>query len=1489
MVFAIIVTLFVGIQDPIIQKFAVRFAGGYLSEKTGADIKVGSLAVTPDLRIFIDDVVVKDLKKNVLANVGKLKTKIDITDLLEGKIHIKNAELRDTEANLIKYEGENQFNFGFFVEAFKSDKEKPKKEPIPIMVDKISLKRVDFLFWNQNKDKPEKTEQNLMDYAHIDLDDINLEASDFYMLGDSIRLNIASLSATELSGLELKHFGSEVVVCSNGIFLDGMKMETNNSLFDLDLHMLYDDFSAFQDFVNKVTFDATFRPTDVMLSDIGVFTSVMYKMPDRLLFEGLFTGPIEHFSLNDFKIEFGKSTMIQGDLSMHPLNFNDGEHRLNIKKMHFTYNDLTNFYIPSKTVTIPMPESLRALNEGNLKLNFKGSYNNFVSEINLGSGVGLIDANIARSRNAKGDNVFSGYINADRVKAGEIANAKKILGDLDLNAGFTLTFPKKGGTELSLDGNIKNMQLLGNRIDDVVLDGSLEESRFNGKLMVDDDDLSLNFNGLIDFSDKKHPQSNFDVVIYDADLHALHLLKEDSISRISTKMYVNLDGFDLDDLEGVVHIDSTLYIDSRGQYFMKKFDASITNDILMQRRISLNCDFFDFVMMGQINFASLMMNLNEYADSFVHFPVWEDNRESFQKYKLKNDVDQDFTIQLGLKDTKTISRLLMPSVKIAKNTTLTGTFTSRTNLLNFTLRSNNVQVGKLCFNDIEVKNTNFRNVAFTSLKLNEIKYSNITATDTLEIGLENFALSTRMTNDTIFAHIVWDDVIEEDANKALIETYFHPHSEGGIFSITNAEIRISDSLWTVASNNFIDFVGEQINISNLMFGHNKQSIRADGFVPMKAEDTLSVQLRNFDISNIDILTIDKGMDFDGFISGDAMLSSMKENPMVLADLVIRNLGIDGDNIGDAVIESAWNNAEKSIDLNVNILDFGKKTLDAYGSYYTARKKDNLDFTVEMDSLRLAILSPFLTGVVSRMQGFGDGLITVKGSLDSPDINGRLKLNNGGCKIAYLNTFYTFSPTVLIDNQHIWFENMVLTDTLGKTAVVEGQINHNYLKDFYLDLRMLPRDFLALATSNKENETFYGTALASGLITVKGPFKDIKLDIKAMTRSGTNFTIPLNQTATVKDNDFIVFVTKEEEVEEEEEIVVPVKAKKEKAKGKFSISLDINATDDAILKIFLPGNIGTIDATGNGRMKMNTATSEPFTMFGDYTIKNGRFQLTLYNIITRMFNLKEGGTLTWSGSPTDGRINATGAYSVKAPLTGLGVQVDSTSTSSNVNVECLIHLKGALLNPDITFGMNLPNATEDITRTVYSLIDTTNQAVMTEQAVSLLVLGQFAYAGGTGTGDAMNLTSILLPGMHVDITDNINVGVTYHAGSQDTYDEYQFALRTQLFQNRLTIETNVGVMSSNSGESSASNIVGEFDMYYKLTEDGRLQGHFYNHSNYNSNFNSFSFDKRSPYTQGLGLTFSKSFDKFRNIFKRKTFSIPNPNQPLLNKPTKKENE
>ena len=200
-------------------------------------------------------------------------------------------------------------------------------------------------------------------------------------------------------------------------------------------------------------------------------------------------------------------------------------------------------------------------------------------------------------------------------------------------------------------------------------------------------------------------------------------------------------------------------------------------------------------------------------------------------------------------------------------------------------------------------------------------------------------------------------------------------------------------------------------------------------------------------------------------------------------------------IGDVELESSWDNDDKSVDLEANIINDKRRMLYVFGSYFTAKDDDNLDFTAVLDSLRLSAFSPVLDKFVSRVQGYGNGMIDINGSLQQPDVKGKISIIGGGCKINYLNTFYTFGPSILLDNEAITFENMVMVDTLGNKARVEGQIRHNRFKDFYLDLKLHPKDFLSLATTSKDNDTFYGAVVANGMITIQGPFNDILLRVE----------------------------------------------------------------------------------------------------------------------------------------------------------------------------------------------------------------------------------------------------------------------------------------------------------------------------------------------------------------------------------------------------------
>lgn len=1481
-VLSIITSIFVAIQDPIIQKFAIRIAGGFVSQITETDIRIGRLFISPDFTIHIDHFLVKDLQDTDLLSVEKLRVRPVMEDIIQGNIHVERVELTDAHANLITYEGEDHMNFQFIIDAFSSDKEKEKEKSdktIPITVDQILIKSLDFQLWNQNSDSPEKTENHLMDYSHLVLRDINLDAHNLAIIGDSISTTINHLSAVDISGFQLNDFKSQVIFYSQGILLDGLRIGTPNSNLHLDLHMLYPSLSAFQSFVDSVTFDANILPSTIQVSDLGPFSDVLYKMTDPVQFQGWMKGPIRSFKIDKLKFAFGNHTNFVGSLAMHPLDINKGKQQLNIKKLNYSYDDLANFHIPISSGVIPMPSVLEPLGQGTIKGFFTGSMEKFKTELNVTSEIGNVSAILNKSMRGTQLNVFEGNISAEHLNVGVLAKAPKVIGTLDLSANVTARLGKHSGLDLDIQGGISDVLLLGNYINDISLDGNLRNNCFNGDIVIADDELDLDFKGRFDFSDPKALGGDFTMDIASADLHQLNILKNDNTAMLKAFITANMNNINnFDQIEGTLAIRNVDFTNSSGHHVMKQFDANIVNDNLLQKRIDLNCDFFDFEMAGKMNFASIGMAFKQYVYSYVTIPQWTEGIEAFEKSKKSSE--QDFIVSMNLKNPKPLTKLLIPSVNVANNTTLNGTFTTKSQSLNLSLRSNYVNISNIKIKDINCRSYSSPKRSTTRLTIDHIILRDSTETDPSTLGLDGFSIVALLKDDTIKAQLGWDDETYDDHNLATINTSFVPSSTGGRFNINYADILINDSIWNINPVNFVVFDAGNIQISNLELYNSDQSLTIDGMVPFTQNDTLAVSLNKFDLSTLDFLFQGMGIDLDGIITGSAFVSDIRENLTLLADLNIDNLGLNGENYGDALIFSQWDQENKAIDLDVELLNQEKKVLMLNGAFYTGKENDNLDFKLGLDDLNLAILSPFLSGFLQRFQGLCQGSVDIKGSLKKPDLQGTLKIRNGGCKINMLNTFYTFSPTIKLTENLITLNDLTLTDTLGNTAMVSGYIQHDHLKDMYLDIKMYPRNFLAMATTALDSQSYYGTAIANGIVTAQGPVNDLSLKIKAMTQKGTYFTLPLGGSSKVKKHEFITFVSHEKPSDEEEETIVEVPVKK--SKSNIDLGLDITVNKDSQVKIGLPNGLGSMEANGDGNIKLDMATSNnSMSLIGDYVINAGSLSLNIQDIIKRTFSLESGSSISWTGDPVNGDINVTGVYQTKASISSLGLTDSTAVGSSNIKVECLVHLKNKLMNPDISFGLRLPNASEELQQAVFYVIDTTNQSELLMQVVSLLVFNSFSYGNtinGAGiiTGQINDLIS--------QMTNDIDININYKAGTGQSNEEMTVDLKKQLFDDRLSIETNFGVVIPNNNYSSSStNIIGDVNVNYKITKDGRFSAQVFNRSNYNTTYYQYNYYKTVPYTQGIGLSYSRSFDTLRDLFKRRTNRMDLPSGPMIDRP------
>ena len=136
----------------------------------------------------------------------------------------------------------------------------------------------------------------------------------------------------------------------------------------------------------------------------------------------------------------------------------------------------------------------------------------------------------------------------------------------------------------------------------------------------------------------------------------------------------------------------------------------------------------------------------------------------------------------------------------------------------------------------------------------------------------------------------------------------------------------------------------------------------------------------------------------------------------------------------------------------------------------------------------------------------------------------------------------------------------------------------------------------------------------------------------------------------------------------------------------------------------------------------------------------------------------------------------------------------------------------------------------------------------------------------------------------------DIGLNYRPGSKEelTSDQYELALSTQLFNDRVTINGNVGTGTGNT----SGTIAGDFNMDVKLNKSGKLRFKAFARSN--DEMNNIQTDQ-NQYTTGAGLLYREEFNNFydllhkvKHTFKQEDIQIPLEEQADTSKSTKTDN-
>ncbi|MBE0647272.1 MAG: translocation/assembly module TamB [Bacteroidales bacterium] len=1468
---ALIMTVFLLLRDSRVQSFAAQLAADYLSTELGTTIRIGGIDLSIRNGVVIENILVKDNCDTTLFAARELGIKPIWLSLTGRNISVQKILISQGEFQLIKHQGDSLLNLVLLINHFASKDTVAKvpdtipSAPFKISCNNLELEGIRFHYQDNSKSGA----PDGMDYTNIDVRDINLDVSHIRIEGDSMNARINRLSARERSGINLHEFEGDVKVCDRYIEVDNLKLITDNSNLSLDFAFRYNGFIAFTDFLKRVTIEAEIQPSEFDMTDIGFFAPEVKTMTNRFQLQGKVAGTVSKFTAKNLEVEFGENTVFKGNIFAVGLPDVMATY-VDMKINQFTSSatDIGSFRIPGDSGILAIPAMIDNLGLINVKGEFTGFVDDFISRAEIRTGIGAATTNLQLKQPKGGLLDYKGELRITSFNLGALIDEKEVLGYVTLRANLDGKGTSLANADLLMQVHVDSALINGYTYKNVAINGSMIRKKFFGDVSVDDPNLELTFHGMADANDSV-PVFNFSAVVGHAQLFNLHLLERDSTEIFSASIDADFKGSNIDNIDGTLSFHNISYWEGRNRAVIDSVMIKTNPDSSGLKAYEMRSDFADAEFTGEFTFSKLVPSVITFIQNYL--ASFEMRSDSTRKYHYSG---QELNYHIAFKKSADVTAIFLPFLEISPGSYLEGSYSEAEKILSLKGRSPILHVRGMKMKDWYFDaETHIDNLSLQTgcdqMIMNQSK-----PTDSTYIQLDTLSLIASIRRDSILYKLN----SSSGSNHSYFKGFLTFLEDGSVkIKLDELDLKLNNNNWSISKENYVIFDTALIVCHDITFSSGNQWLSLNGRIAHHDLDTLDLRFNGVDVSQLDYFLANPNIDLDGILSGSLKITDVYNQLSIFSDLKLDNFSFNKQHLGDAVFHVNYNRTEQKFDVLSEIIYTGNIgqniPFSLTGSVFTTSPDPRFDFDLKLKNLNLKMLGPFVSSFMSKLSGLASGEVKISGTINEPVFQGKLNLMRTEFKINYLNVPYSLSDIIDIEPNKIAFNNIVLYDSLGNKAFLNGSVNHNYFKDIMLDLAITMDDFSAFKNTYAQNTTFYGNARASGSVVIKGPPDNISVGVTASTGSNTHVTIPISLTQSVGQVDYIVFKqSKEDSLENIAETL------RNRSSSGLTLALDLNVSPDAQVEVLFPDQLGNIKATGSGSLSMGMTPITPFSLHGSYSINKGSFLFQMKNLIRMPFDIKEGSSISWSGDPADATISLSAIYKTKVPLAGLSSE--TSNIQGRIPVECIIRLNGKLMNPIMSFGMALPNAQENERALVFNSIDTNNTAEMTQQVLYILVMNQFKpVAGGSGGSVDVGGTSMAIVTNQINswlsgMTQNLNIGVNYKPGSATSSQDIDMTVSTQLFNDRLLIDGTFGMSSyKNTTSAQASTIVGDINVEYILTKNRRWRIRAFNRTNTIDLLNN-----NAPYTQGVGISFQRDFYTWVELFKKSTDKEPKSKEP-----------
>lgn len=1419
--------------------------GKYTQEVTGQAI-----------RVDLDETTLK-------ANAIDLKNQIiDLDNISIGKSFVSYQQLKTNPIDKNQAASSQSSKNISSGQAKQGGDAKARKKEWDITLNNLSLKDNNIQYYDFTKTHQKKS----VDFDHLWINNLGIEAENLKMHGADIAMNLKSFAFLEKSGFSIKNLKGKLLVAEDTAMLEDLVLETGNSKLNFNAGAGFKSFASLGQTYPEAIVKAKIDKSTLSVRDLLYFNpAFLDSLPlnlnasQKITLDAFVNGRVNNLNIHHLTMNAFRDTYLRTSGTVAGL---PDAHEM------FVDVALDKFYTTSRDIATVLPDTLLPDSIAipawiNLNAKYKGSFKKAAFNTVLTSSIGSVEAkgkmNLDSTSSTRG---FEGQVAVNEFDLGYLLMQPKTIGKLNLQASLKSDGLTKEEMNSAVKATVQSFAYKGYEYKNLQLSGTVKDDILKGWASMKDANLEFALEGDYNFQ-TEIPKYDFTFDLKNIDMKALNLSLRPL--RMRGIVDVSMATADMRILNGNVGIRKVAVYNGDDLYAVDSLlFASI--DQKGRSEIKIDSDIMSGSFVGSINVFQMSAVLREYFNSY--YSLHDSVEQSYEE-------PQHFKFQLKLKNTDLITDILVPKLTSFVPGELKGEFDSKAKKLNIRLDIADIQ-----YTNIGIKKF-LLSTNSNAQKLNYNIFIDRILIDSARIdGLE---FNGTVQNDSIKTDLIILDSL--DLYKYVLAGTFFSKEKEFELKLDPDNIKLNYEQWTVPASNYIRFGGPKVVAQNVELVNGREKIifesKPDPASPM------TIEFRELNLEYLaSMVTQEKPV--SGLLEGDINIFPDTSMFKFTSAIKITDLQFS---------ELPWGNLMLNVEQNVKDrfdVDFsliGKNNDIKVNGYYTGGEDASLDLRTNISRFDLAVVDPLVSSQIQNLKGTLSGEILVKGTPSRPDIDGGISFKDAQFLSTFLNTNFTLkNESIRFIDEGLSFTNFRLVDRDNNTATLNGVIATKDYRQFQFKLDLITKNFQLLNTTAKDNDMFYGRVGLNANARIRGTSINPSVDMELSLTDGSNLTyiVPQSEATILEQQGIVVF--KDKTFKGDKFMNQVQKELADSVKAKFigvNLTAKVELTDKESFTVIIdPTTNDQLTVKGNTTLTLDMDQTGDLQLSGRYEISEGTYNLSFYKFVKREFQIEKGSTMTWSGDPLNAEMDIHAIFNVvTAPIDLVSNQLVGADPSEinrykqRLPFQVYLNIGGQLLKPDIGFKLDMPMQQRNVFGgNVYAKLMDINsrESDLNKQVFALLILKRFVSdnpfenQGSQGlAGTARTSVSKILTEQLNRLSENVR-GVElsfdvksyedYQSGTAEGQTQLELGLSKTLLNDRLVVKVsgNVDVEGENTNQE-VTDYIGDLALEYLLTDDGRFRITGFRNSNYDM------IDGELTET-GAGLIYIKDYNTLRELFK-----------------------